>query len=1240
MKPLRFLFFLAFLIFSGSFVRVAEPTFRVKPYLQVFQDGKVQITWFTSSDAASEIKVFDELGTLVLSQTINGEEVPEIFYTSQELNQSIDGLDKGSWLYQAQVFRFRIQLTNLKTNHTYRYQVIRNGAVFESNFTTAPDKSNWENIRFIALSDSETEPLGRVNRRAWFPRDLSYRPSANSSKWKDKFGVTVEQGIPILNYALTEKEGYAHNLKIINSRNPNFIVMPGDLVQGGGYQPAWDEFWRHNAGDFDNGLSKYPIIPALGNWENFGGISGGYGNNENGQFAPVVGRKRFHAYFETPSTDPLQKHRQSYYRVDYGPVTILTLDSSNGTPDQSRSDFPENSRLKNQEYTVDGTDTQENFTASQYAAAGGTDLSGFGPDSEQYVWLEANLKSAKEAGQLIFVQFHHIPFSSGEHGVPMNHELATGQGGTPLRVLHPLFEANGVIAVLAGHDELFERSLVDLDGDGKGVLYYDVGVAGDGMRGEKRNWLRNPLELLNYNPYKKWTADQNEPEQWDTSGSTPLLKDGGKHYGHLEVNLKKIQDGGKTFAQIDFDPVYAFPVLNSNYDLERVERRVYGDSFRVMVELSQSSEVIAPQFKEKITVELNENGIANTKAQDYFNNSIQDNWTITFSRDINFSCADLAGTEVEIQVKDDKGNTWTKVVLVSVLDKIPPKLVGKTPTPKLDLILGKLELIAEDFIASAFDNCGEIRYELSKQSFTCEDVGKKHVVKIFGIDSSGNQSFIEVEFELQSFQSKDLSISPVSGTQIPFGQQKLVTLGNEFDYEVLAWYYNEEVIPNQFGKSIEVSKPGQYFAKVKPLPNGCPIFSKKTSLTQGNDPFAGIKKEIILILNPNGIAELGPKSLFDNWTTELEKYTYIFSKDRFTCENIGTNEINLEIKSGNDLVAEYTIIVVVKDTLAPVLTVKESFQLEIKLETGKGILKTSDLVIEARDICSITSLTVSRSEFGCEDIGKTIPVKVTAKDPSGNTKEATTQVKVVGVETARPKIVGNQALCEGATGVLEIESSQDFEVLKWFRNDQELVGEKNKKLEIQEGGKYQAVIRYVGACLSESLPLEVSLKENPGGEIKVDGDILRAPEGMASYQWFKDGEKIPEATQRELKVTTMGTYKVQVTNEAGCTAMLKEVVMTIAGLPGGKLLVDNLKVYPNPAKNHVKLIAESDLELDSKTVSIFDLSGKNVSQQIILVSANLSEINLDVSLLPSGTYTIIVLDIDQKVLIGKLIKLD
>lgn len=44
------------------------------------------------------------------------------------------------------------------------------------------------------------------------------------------------------------------------------VIMPGDLVQGGGYQPGWDEFFRHNAGEWGSVLSYRPILPALGNW--------------------------------------------------------------------------------------------------------------------------------------------------------------------------------------------------------------------------------------------------------------------------------------------------------------------------------------------------------------------------------------------------------------------------------------------------------------------------------------------------------------------------------------------------------------------------------------------------------------------------------------------------------------------------------------------------------------------------------------------------------------------------------------------------------------------------------------------------------------------------------------------------------------------------------------------------------------------------------------------------------------
>ncbi|MGK6353394.1 metallophosphoesterase [Parapedobacter sp. DT-150] len=43
-------------------------------------------------------------------------------------------------------------------------------------------------------------------------------------------------------YLLTETEGFAENLKQVRRSQPDFVLLAGDLVQGGAYQRAWDEF--------------------------------------------------------------------------------------------------------------------------------------------------------------------------------------------------------------------------------------------------------------------------------------------------------------------------------------------------------------------------------------------------------------------------------------------------------------------------------------------------------------------------------------------------------------------------------------------------------------------------------------------------------------------------------------------------------------------------------------------------------------------------------------------------------------------------------------------------------------------------------------------------------------------------------------------------------------------------------------------------------------------------------------
>ena len=52
----------------------------------------------------------------------------------------------------------------------------------------------------------------------------------------------------------------------------------------------------------------------------------------------VQGHQKVDVYFDAPANGT-PEHQDNYYRIDYSPVTILTLDSSNGEPDDSRDNY-------------------------------------------------------------------------------------------------------------------------------------------------------------------------------------------------------------------------------------------------------------------------------------------------------------------------------------------------------------------------------------------------------------------------------------------------------------------------------------------------------------------------------------------------------------------------------------------------------------------------------------------------------------------------------------------------------------------------------------------------------------------------------------------------------------------------------------------------------------------------------------------------------------------------------------
>ena len=116
-----------------------------------------------------------------------------------------------------------------------------------------------------------------------------------------------------------------------------------------------------------------------------------------------------------------------------------------------------------------------NMDGNQYYSHATKNVRFFALDSNQVdrrelAWLENALKSATEEWKICY--FHHPIYSDG----------GTHGSSVDVRVLfEPLFVAQGVSVVFAGHDHIYERLTPQ-----KGILYFVEGASGQLRRGDTR----------------------------------------------------------------------------------------------------------------------------------------------------------------------------------------------------------------------------------------------------------------------------------------------------------------------------------------------------------------------------------------------------------------------------------------------------------------------------------------------------------------------------------------------------------------------------------------------------------------------------------------------------------------------------------------------------------------------------------------------------------------------------------
>lgn len=152
------------------------------------------------------------------------------------------------------------------------------------------------------------------------------------------------------------------------------------------------------------------------------------------------------------------------------------------------------------------------------------------------------------------------------------------------------------------------------------------------------------------------------------------------------------------------------------------------------------------------------------------------------------------------------------------------------------------------------------------------------------------------------------------------------------------------------------------------------------------------------------------------------------------------------------------------------------------------------------------------------------------------------------------------------------------------------------------------------SCSSSTV--ETEMLPVPDAIITANGDTLETINGQ-SYQWYFNGNIIPNATNQTFLATEQGNYTVVVELQNGCISSSDVYFHQLVNIAVQEK--NEISIYPVPAVNTVTISGLKTLE---SSFEVYDQTGRIVPSTF--GSQTESHIQLDISHLEKGVYTIVI----------------
>ncbi|MEI6412236.1 MAG: HYR domain-containing protein, partial [Bacteroidota bacterium] len=351
-----------------------------------------------------------------------------------------------------------------------------------------------------------------------------------------------------------------------------------------------------------------------------------------------------------------------------------------------------------------------------------------------------------------------------------------------------------------------------------------------------------------------------------------------------------------------------------------------------------------------------------------------------------FTCSNLGANTVTLTANDGNGNTSTCNAIVTVVDLIPPTMLCKNITIKLNAA-GTATITPAQVNNGSTDNCTLVSLEVTPAQFTCANTGI-NFVSLIGTDQSGNSA---------GCTSTITVLDTIAPTMIC--QNAVINLNASGQATLTVAQVNNGSFDNCSIATLTLSQT-QFT---------CATLGNNTVTLTGTDqsgnsatctatvlvrdliaPLAKCKNAIAN-LNASGNVTIIPTSV-DNGSSDNCSFVLTVTPPSFTCANLGPNTITLKATDGSGNTATCTAIVTVKDVTGPTALCKNP---TIFLnEDGHASLTPAQVDNGSFDNCSVVTRTLFETQYNCSDIAAPVNNFLTVKDASNNSSTCTALITV------------------------------------------------------------------------------------------------------------------------------------------------------------------------------------------------------------------------------------------------------